>query len=103
MVERPDMFGVQAAPNECIVRGPVNNVSHTTEGRILELKVEETEDVEGMRNFARTRVGEEIKVFIPPGEAKGFSKGDRIEAHVSFEGDAHGGMFFLKEKGARKL
>lgn len=105
MFERPDMYGVPAAPNECLVRGRVHQVGPAPEGegRILELKVEEAEDIGGMPNFARTRVGETINVFVPPGEAKGLKKGDHVEAHVSFEGDERGGMFFLKEKGARKL
>ena len=105
MFERPDTFGVPAAPNECVVRGRISRVgpSPEGEGRIWELKVEEAEDVGGMRNFARTRVGEEISVLVPPGEAKGLKKGDRVEARLSYEGDERGGTFFLKEKGARKL
>jgi hypothetical protein len=105
MFERPDISGVPAAPNECLVRGPVNSVGPSPEGvgHVWKLKVEEAEDVDGMRNFARTRVGDEITVFVPPGEAKSLKKGDRVEAHLSYEGDEHGGTFFLKEKGARKL
>jgi hypothetical protein len=105
MFERPDISGVPAAPNECLVRGTINSVgpSPEGEGHVWKLKVEEAEDVDGMRNFARTRVGEEINVFVPPGESKSLKKGERVEAHISFEGDEHGGTFFLKEKGARKL
>ncbi len=105
MFERPDMYGVPAAPNECVVRGKVASLGPAPEGegRVLGLKIEEAEDVDGMPNFARTRVGQQINVFVPPGEAKGLKKGDRVEARVSYEGDERGGMFFLKEKGARKL
>lgn len=103
MYERPDTYGVPAAPNECVVRGHVKSVgpSPEGEGRLWGLEVEEADDVSGMRNFAR--VGEEISVFVPPGEAKGIKKGDRVEAHVSYEGDERGGTFFLKEGRARKL
>lgn len=105
MYERPEAYGVQAAPNECRVRGAITGVgpSPEGEGRVWELKVEEAEDVGDMRNFARTRVGETVNVFVPPGEAGKLKKGDRVEAHVSYEGDARGGMFFLKERSARKL
>jgi hypothetical protein len=105
MFERPDTYGVPAAPNECLVRGHVKSVAPSPEGdgRLWELKVEEAEDVGGMRNFALSRVGEEISVSVPPGEAKGVKKGDRVEARLSYEGDERGGIFFLKEKGARKL
>ena len=105
MFERPDAYGVPAAPNECLVRGTINGVAPPPEGEghVWKLKVEESDDVDGMRNFARTRVGDEISVFVPPGEAKGLKKGDRVEAHLSYEGDERGGTFVLKEKGARKL
>jgi hypothetical protein len=105
MFERPDISGVPAAPNECVVRGRINRISPSPEGEghLWELKVEETDDVEGMRNFARTRVGDEISIFVPPGAARSLKKGDRVEARLSYEGDEHGGMFFLKEKGAKAL
>lgn len=105
MFERPDTYGVPAAPNECVVRGPVKSVGPSPggEGHLWELKVEEADDVGGMRNFARARVGEEISVLVPPGEAKGIKKGDRVEARLSYEGDERGGTFLLKEGGARKL
>lgn len=105
MSERPDTYGVPAAPNECVVRGPVKSVGPAPEGegRVLVLKVEEADDVGGMRNFARARVGEEISVLAPPGGAKGVKKGDRVEARVSYEGDERGGAFFLKDGRARKF
>jgi len=105
MFERPDAYGVPAAPNECVVRGPVksNRPSPEGAGRLWEMTVEETDDVEGRRNFARARVGEEISVLVPPGEAKGVKKGDRVEARLSYEGDERGGTFILKEGGARRL
>jgi hypothetical protein len=105
MFERPDAYGVPAAPNASVVRGTITSAGPAPggEGRVWELKVEETDDVGEMRNFARTRVGEEISVLVPPGEAKGLKKGDRVEAHLSYEGDERGGTFLLKEKGARKL
>src|SRR3954470_13138604 len=100
MFERPDTYGVPAAPNESVVRGTINSVGPALEGEghVWKLKVEETEDVEGMRNFARTRVGETVSVLVPPGEAKSIKKGDRVEARLSYEGDEHGGTFILKEK-----
>jgi hypothetical protein len=105
MYERPDAYGVPAAPNESVVRGALEGAGPSPEGqgRLWELKVEETDDVGGMRNFARPRVGEVISVLVPPGEGRGIKEGDRVEARLSYEGDERGGSFFLKEGGARKL
>jgi hypothetical protein len=105
MFERPEMYGVPAAPNDCVVRGRLERVGPGPggQGRAWELKVEETDDVEGRPNFARSRLGDVVSVLVPPGQGKGFKKGDRVEARLTYEGDERGGSFFLCGGEARKL
>ena len=105
MYERPEMYGVPAAPNACLERGRLESVKPGPEGQghVWELLVEETEDENDLPNFARSRRGEVVSVLVPPGEGARLKKGDRVEARLSFEGDERGGTFFLKEGGTRKL
>jgi hypothetical protein len=98
-------YAVRAAPNESRIRGRLVKVAPGPEGvgELWKVKVDESEDIGGMSNFGRARVGETISVFVHPYLKRRFSESDQIEARISFQGDEAGAEFFLIGNDVRKL
>jgi hypothetical protein len=92
---------VPTAPNENWIHGRVLDIrpdptSFRGEGADWKLQVAGADDVPGARNFARSRVGSVIELFVPsvpPG--LDLAVGDFIRARISFQGDERGGRFVL--------
>ncbi len=93
----PQRFGVNVAPNECKVRGKVIKIEPGPEGlgTIWRVEVSEAQDVDNLPNFARRHVGKLVSILVHPKMKKEVKESDLIEAHVSFQGDARSGAFFL--------
>jgi hypothetical protein len=98
-------YGISAAPNACKVKGELLSRKKGPDGHseIWKVKVEATENVEELPNFAKSRVGEVITVVIPPDTKHKLAEGDRLNAKLAFEGSEHGGEFFLQGGQVRKL
>ncbi|HYP01978.1 MAG TPA: hypothetical protein VER76_17440 [Pyrinomonadaceae bacterium] len=104
-MEIPERYGVSAAPNACKVKGELLSRKTGPDGQseIWKVKVEASENVEELPNFAESRVGEIITVIIPPDTEHKLAEGDRLKAKLAFEGSEHGGEFFLQGGQVRKL
>jgi hypothetical protein len=104
-MEISQSYGVSAAPNACQVKGELLSKKKGPDGRseIWKVKVEAAENVDELPNFAESRVGEVITVIIPPDTKHRLAKGDRLKARLAFEGNEHGGEFFLQGGQVRKL
>lgn len=90
-------FKVKSAPNKSKIRGKVIKIENNPKlgATVLQIKVEESYDVDGMLNFTKSRVGSIIKICIPADERNEIKKNQEIEETVSFEGDESGGIFFI--------
>lgn len=97
--------GVPTAPNESIVCGKLVEVSAGPEGMgsTWRVNVEEARDVGELPNLTRGCVGETIVIYVHPEMRKEFKAGDTVAVNVSFQGDEHGGAFFLLDQKVRKL
>ncbi len=97
--------GVPTAPNESIVWGTLVEIEAGPDGmgKIWQVAVEEARDVGELRNLALDHVGTTIPILVHPGMIKEFKIGDRVEFNVSFQGDEHGGAFFLMGDKVRKV
>jgi hypothetical protein len=56
-----------------------------------------SEDVEGMQNFTSKLVNTEADLYIQTGQLPELKAGDMFEAVVSYNGDEHGGKYYVKE------
>lgn len=97
--------GVPAAPNESTVCGKLVEIGPGPNGMgsIWKVHVDEARDVGELRNLTRGHVGETIIIYVHPDMTKEFQAGDAVEVNVSFQGDEHGGAFFLLGEKVRKL
>lgn len=97
--------GVPSAPNESVVCGKLVEILPGPDGmgKIWKVHVDESRDVGELRNLTRGRVGETLLIYVHPEMRKEFSVGDTVEFNVSFQGDEHGGAFFLLGDKVRKL
>src|SRR5690349_11154061 len=103
-MDDPEAYGVPAAPNESIVRGKVLSVQPAPGGvgTVWDVELTQVEDVGKLANLARSRVGQTLSIYIHPDLKVEIETGDLIEAHVFFEGDERGGVFFLKGQEVQK-
>ncbi|MGA9995872.1 MAG: hypothetical protein WBP93_10675 [Pyrinomonadaceae bacterium] len=87
----------RVVPNESKVRGRLLSIKPEAdgEGSVWEIAVEAAEDVDNTPNFAKSHVGETIKVYVNAEDEHSIAEQDEIEAHVSYRGDEHGGRFAL--------
>ena len=97
--------GVPTAPNESIVFGKLVEIEAGPDGvgSIWKVHVDETHDVDELRNLTRGHIGETIVIYVHPDMRKEFTAGDRVAVNVSFQGDERGGAFFLMGDKVRKL
>ena len=97
--------GVPTAPNESIVCGKLVEIGTGPDGMgsTWKVHVAETREVGQFRNLARQHIGETIIIYVHPEMRKEFMEGDMVEVNVSFQGDEHGGAFFLLGDKVRKL
>lgn len=97
--------GVPAAPNESIVCGKLVEIRTGPDGvgSIWTVHVDEARDVGELPNFSRPHVGKSIVIYVHPEMRKEFEAGDTVEVNVSFQGDEHGGAFFLMGEKVRKV
>jgi hypothetical protein len=104
-VDKGQQRGVPAAPNESKIRGEILKIQRGPDGPgyIWEVKVNESEDSGGARNFARAYVGKPISIYIHPDMKKKFKENDSIEARIFFQGDERSGAFFLIDDDVHKL
>ena len=104
-MEIPEPYGVSAAPNACKVKGELLSKKKGPDGQseIWEVKVEKAENVDELPNFGQNRVGEVIKVIVPPDTEHKLAEGDRLKVKLAYEGSEHGGEFFLQDGQVRKL
>jgi hypothetical protein len=97
---------VPAISNESIVTGEVLGYSVVSSSLLdmqplmpvyrLEVVVKTSEEVKGMRSFTRDKVGKLLSLYSKEKlSVELFSK--IIKAHVSYQGDEKGGMFWIKE------
>ncbi|RDV16873.1 hypothetical protein DXT99_01805 [Pontibacter diazotrophicus] len=88
---------VPSAPNESIIQGTILDIQRCPEGLgfVWQVKVIESQDVIEYANFATRHIGKEINILIHPELKKFFVVGDKIVAHIFFQGDEKGGAFFL--------
>lgn len=92
-------FKVNSAPNKSKIRGRVIKIENDSMlgAKLLHVKVEESNDVDEMLNFTKSKVGNIIKICIPADEGSEIKKNQEIEVPVSFEGDEGGGIFFITD------
>ena len=97
-MELPDAGGVPVAPNECQIRGSIREVEPAPGGvgSVWNIDVDDSIDIAGLRNLARKHIGKRIALLVHPDLKKRFKAGESIVARVLFQGDEHGGAFFLK-------
>lgn len=97
---------VPVIPNEGMVTGKVLGYSVVSSSILnikpvmtiygLEILVERSEEVKGMRNFTRDKVGKLLSVYSKEElSAELFNK--VIKAHVTYLGDERGGKFWIRE------
>jgi hypothetical protein len=97
---------VPAISNESIVSGEVLGYSVVSSSLLemqplmpvyrLEIVVKTSEEVKGMRSFTRDKMGKLLSLYSKEKlSAELFGK--IIKAHVSYQGDEKGGMFWIKE------
>jgi hypothetical protein len=104
-MDHPKPYAAPAAPNESVIRGKMVSVRPAPGGAgcIWDVEVLESRDVAPLANFARSRVGEAIPVYIHPDLKTELKPGDLLEARVFFQGDERSGAFFLKDDDVRGL
>lgn len=92
-----DLVKVQAAPNKCILIGRIKRVQRQSVSPpkfTLELAVLDSEDVEGMPNFGKQRVGSIVSAFTPE-NASQLKTDTTIRCDAEYRGGPTGGMFRL--------
>jgi hypothetical protein len=90
---------VQAAPNKCIIIGKIKSVRRETISPpkfSLELKVLEAQDIEGMPNFGKHRIGSTVRATTPE-DASVLHIGATIRCTAKYIGDPFGGVFRLSD------
>lgn len=97
--------GVSSPPNESIIHGRILLIKKEQEGNGYnwEVKVLESNNVNGYVNFSLRYLGKVITIMIHPEMKKVFNEGDQIIAHILFRGDERGGAFFLVGNKVQKL
>ncbi len=97
--------GVPVVPNASLVRGRLERIEPEPggSGSVWEIGVDGSDDVEGMPNFTRTRVGQKIQVYVHPQFPRTLKAKDTVEARVAYRGDERGGRFVLVDDQVRKL
>lgn len=72
-------------------------------GYVWKVKVDGSSDVDHLPNLTRAYIGKVMTIYVHPDVQKQLAKTSTIEARVSFQGDEHGGAFFLLDDDVRKL
>lgn len=92
-------YAVPAAPNAGIVTAEVLAVQPPEKPgapSLIRVKVISSEDVGGLPNFTKDKIGRTLELHTKKGVAK-LKKGDAILVRVQFLGDEKGGLYWAME------
>ncbi len=86
------------AENRAKVTGTILEIAPAEAGTMrLHVKIQASEDVEGLPNRTKDLVDQEADLFIPEANMPAVGPGDRFEAQVSLSGDESGGRLTVIE------
>jgi len=97
---------VPVIPNEALVRGKFVSIKTRSNGGLdFDVLVDNAFDIPGYPNFARSYIGQTIRVSVQPGVQlqDTLRENDSIELRVAYRGDERGGQFSLIEDHICKL
>jgi hypothetical protein len=83
---------ILAAPNKSKVKGKINGIKRNSQ-TVVSLEIISSEDVEGLPNFTKSRVGTTIEVKYDKENASHLQKDALLQSYVEYVGDEYGGMF----------
>jgi hypothetical protein len=83
---------ILAAPNNSKVKGKIIGVKRNSQ-TVVSLEITSSDDVDGLPNFTKSRVGTTIEVKYDKENANHLQKGAILQSYIEYLGDEHGGMF----------
>lgn len=86
------MYMVGAAPNNSIIRGKIKHIKKNSKV-FVELTVIDSFNINGLPNFTRNRIGENIELLMDESDVSNLKEGMEVEIYVKYVGDEKGGLF----------
>lgn len=83
---------VGAAPNNSIIRGKIKHIKKNSKV-FVELTVIDSFNINGLPNFTRNRIGENIELLMDESDVSNLKEGMEVEFYVKYVGDEKGGLF----------
>ncbi len=96
---------VAAAPNLAEVRGRLLCIrpEQGGPGTVWEIAVDDTQDVEGLPNYARPYLGKTIAAYAHAQLRSDLREQQRFRARLAYRGGANGGRFVIVEDAVQAL
>ena len=100
----PGPRAVPVVPNSARVRARLLGVrDDPAGGSLVSLEVRSADDVPGVANFIKSRVGQVIEAKIPAGITTSGAESDEVQVEIAYRGDEGGGRFVVVGDGMEKL
>jgi hypothetical protein len=88
--------GVPAAPNLSIITAKVIAANQSDQGLVLTIEVQSSQKQDGFADFGSAVIGQQIDAQVNDDPGTPYTAGQIIQAGLVYQGDEHGGIYFLQ-------